>query len=216
MAYECGSYGFQVGSAQGSELLFVNNTFLNHNDAGLDCRNFNALQWTVIGGRFVNCDHAIFGGGSMPGVIGCSFENSTTSDIVTSSGGNDGWVFIGCRTNSNIFMNWVGAVAVTVSGCIQTIGSNGYFAKSANVPMTIKACQSNLGAIHSVTGSECIKVICSRFDRSDWHEAVTANWFGSTERENVYDGSTAVAKRTRTYVDTTSGVVIVTKDYSVA
>ncbi len=209
--------GYDSGSSQGSENLFINNTFKNNGIAFL-LWNFNALQQTVLGGHIQNCDRGFyyFGAGSAPGIVGVFFENSTIEDLSWEASANDGFVMLGCKSTSNVFYNASSVSSHTIIGCDHSPAANGYFIKNAGTQMEVKGCRSTLGRVNHFFMPR-VKVQNSIFGRStsEWLELNQANLDASAqiETENCTIGNPPVVfKRKRN--QNVAGA-IVTYDYTV-
>jgi pectate lyase-like protein len=193
MSYEGGDYGVQCGAdgLMGSEFTFINNSWANHTQGGLVTSNYNALQETVIGGRFVNCRHGIWcWAGSLPVIVGVCFAGSGIDDIRTEGGAFDGFYVAGCRSTSTNFLSVRGAVSFVLNG-IEHLGlSNGYFVENLGCQVNIKNCHSSRGEVYSIYRAD-FKIQNSWFERTDWYRSEDANlwWDAQVEQENLTIGT---------------------------
>lgn len=156
MYFGGGGYGVRIGKSgfMGSENLFANNYFSGSAIAGLCTANYNALQQTVVGGNFGECQTGILVHmGSVPTIHGAGFQGSRNFDIQIDNQANDAYSVAGCRTESANFLKNANGANVSISGCSQTSSSPGTFVSTSGGAVTLDACISVAGIIHGGTSS---------------------------------------------------------------
>jgi hypothetical protein len=116
--FEGGDHGCGIGNGgqMGSEVLFKGCDFIGC-AAGMAGFNQNALDMTVMGGSFQNCDIGIncHGASTFSYVVGVNFSGSTSQDILFNS--FDGMVVEGCRSTSQMFLKLIGSVPMHTKAC---------------------------------------------------------------------------------------------------
>jgi len=170
MFFDGGSIGVEIGHSgfMGSENLFLNCFWLSCSTAGLLTSNANALQQTVIGGNFQNCNRGVFAGsGSVPIVHGVGFQLSGDCDIYTGQSSGNAMSVVGCRSESANFINNAGGQALTVDGCSHIGSADSYFISQTGDQLAIRGCLSTRGLyIPKFWGQH--KIEASQFNRDDW------------------------------------------------
>jgi len=205
----------------GSENLFLNCFWLGRTTAGLLTSNPNALQQSVIGGNFQNCNRAVFAGaGSVPIVHGVGFQLSAYCDIYIGTLSDNAMSVQGCRSESVNFINNAGGQSLHVAGCSHVSGSNGYFLQQAGGFSVISGCISNLGNVIPLFWAS-MRVENSWFKRDDWLLLdPTHLWWKPNntrsfclELENVTAGATEIRRQR---LVTPDGQTITTLNYQAA
>jgi len=205
----------------GSEILFLNCFWLGRTTAGLLTSNPNALQQSVIGGNFQNCNRAVFAGaGSVPIVHGVGFQLSADCDIYIGTLSDNAMSVQGCRSESVNFINNAGGQSLHVAGCSHVSGSNGYFLQQAGGFSVISGCISNLGNVIPLFWAS-MRVENSWFKRDDWLllEPTHLWWKPNNTRsfclelENVTAGATEIRRQR---LVTPDGQTITTLNYQAA
>jgi len=205
----------------GSENLFLNCFWLGRTTAGLLTSNPNALQQSVIGGNFQNCNRAVFAGaGSVPIVHGVGFQLSADCDIYIGTLSDNAMSVQGCRSESVNFINNAGGQSLHVAGCSHVSGSNGYFLQQAGGFSVISGCISNLGNVIPLFWAS-MRVENSWFKRDDWLLLEpTHRWWKPNntrsfclELENVTAGATEIRRQR---LVTPDGQTITTLNYQAA
>jgi len=205
----------------GSENLFLNCFWLGRTTAGLLTSNPNALQQSVIGGNFQNCNRAVFAGaGSVPIVHGVGFQLSADCDVYIGTLSDNAMSVQGCRSESVNFINNAGGQSLHVAGCSHVSGSNGYFLQQAGGFSVISGCISNLGNVIPLFWAS-MRVENSWFKRDDWLLLEpTHRWWKPNntrsfclELENVTAGATEIRRQR---LVTPDGQTITTLNYQAA
>ncbi len=205
----------------GSENLFLNCFWLGRTTAGLLTSNPNALQQSVIGGNFQNCNRAVFAGaGSVPIVHGVGFQLSAYCDIYIGTLSDNAMSVQGCRSESVNFINNAGGQSLHVAGCSHVSGSNGYFLQQAGGFSVISGCISNLGNVIPLFWAS-MRVENSWFKRDDWLLLDPTHLWSKPnntrsfclELENVTAGATEIRRQR---LVTPDGQTITTLNYQAA
>jgi len=223
MFFDGGGIGVEIGHSgfMGSENLFFNCFWLGQTTAGLLTSNPNALQQSVIGGNFQNCNRAVFAGaGSVPIVHGVGFQLSADCDIYIGTLSDNAMSVQGCRSESVNFINNAGGQSLHVAGCSHVSGSNGYFLQQAGGFSVISGCISNLGNVIPLFWAS-MRVENSWFKRDDWLLLEpTHRWWKPNntrsfclELENVTAGATEIRRQR---LVTPDGQTITTLNYQAA
>jgi hypothetical protein len=188
-----GGIGVELGASghMGSENIFINCFAMNQAIAGIKTSNFNALQNTVIGGNFQNCNIGIWvSSGSAPNIQAVGFQNSKLWDIRVDNSANDTLIAIGCRTESSNFVRLGNFVHAYIACCTQAeAGHGGCFVQSNGCPVTLERCVSVKGQIKASRDARLFVRGCS-FGRPDWLSHPQLNHDGSIEIEDVQYGGT--------------------------
>lgn len=139
--FENGDHGCGIGDGgqMGSEVLFVGCDFVNC-AIGVIGFNFNALDYTFLGGSFQNCGKGIETNGTstFSYMFGCSFSGSMTCDISFNS--YDGMVVEACTSTSASFTSMLGSVPLHTKACLFTPSATGSFAFQAQAQLIIDGC----------------------------------------------------------------------------
>jgi len=156
--FQGGGIGVNIGSLgnQGSENLFLDCHWGSNNIAGIKTSNFNALQNTVVGGNFQQCNRGVWMSEGTVSVFNSGFQLSTTCDIQ-----NDNWVYDavcvhGCRTESVNFIVAQSGTAYSIAGCSQASGTAGVFLAANSAKFSIDSCWSVNGYIYTNASSGSI------------------------------------------------------------
>lgn len=116
--FEGGDMGCGIGNggAMGSEVLFKSCDFVGC-AIGMKGFNFNALDFTLMGGSFQGCGVGIDcnGTSTFSYLCGINFSGSTSWDIEFDS--FDGMVVEGCRSTSQMFQRLIGSVSMHNKAC---------------------------------------------------------------------------------------------------
>ena len=169
--FDGGAYGIDIGAGgyMGSENIFINCFWIYSAVAGVKTSNFNALQNTIVGGNFQSCNMGVWvSRGSVCVIAGTGFQGQKQWDIRVDNSANDTINIIGCRTESENFVQLENFVHTCIVGCTQTAPKMmGCFIRPAACPTTIERCvsvsgQLDLGAVARLTVRGC------SFGRSDW------------------------------------------------
>jgi hypothetical protein len=221
--FDGGAIGVEIGHSgfMGSENLFLDCHWLSCSTAGLLTSNPNALQQSVIGGNFQECDRAIFAGaGSVPTIHGVGFQTSADCDIYTGTLSDNAVSVKGCRSESVNFINNAGGQSLHVAGCSHVASSNGYFLTQPGGFAVISACISNLGNVVPTLWAT-MRVENSWFKRDDWLSLdATHLWWKPNntrsfclELENVTGGSIEMRRQR---IMTADGQTTTTYNYTIA
>lgn len=118
----------------GSEVLYDGCTFESCS-IGMEGLEFNALDYTVIGGSCVGCAIGLSDNSSSPisSVIGMDFSGSTTCDCNISGGSGSGMALLGCTSSSTTFLSTHGGSPVKTKACIHNpLSGSGYYTTGEN------------------------------------------------------------------------------------
>jgi hypothetical protein len=197
MFFSGGSIGVDIGADghMGSENIFINCFVTHQATAGIKTSNFNALQNTIIGGNFQDCNIGIWVyQGSTPVVESVGFQMSEQWDIRVDNSANDTLTVIGCRSESSNFIKIGNSVHAYIAGCEQ-LGADpaGYFLQPAGCPVTVERCVSVSGQICLSADARLTIRGCS-FGRGDWLSYSPLNSGQSIEIEDVQYGGTPNSK----------------------
>jgi hypothetical protein len=175
----------------GSENVFTNCFWMSSAEAGIKTSNFNALQNTIIGGDFQDCNiGAWVYRGSIPVIEGVGFQLSRQWDIRVDNSADDTLNVIGCRTESSNFMKVANSVHAYILGCTQTeAGPPGFFLQPGGCPVTVERCVSVKGQIQLLEDAR-LTVRGSSFGRTDWLRYLPLNVDQTIELEDVVYGGT--------------------------
>jgi len=146
--------GVTGGNSMGSETLIMNCHF-GVIGRGLQTCNGNALQNTVIGGNFQDCNIGIsVSSGNVPLIMSVGFQASGTFDIQVDGVGTiqDGMTVVNCRSESLHFLKNRMGVALTLIGNGQTHSSAGTFVDFIG-PLTMLGNSSINGTITCPAGN---------------------------------------------------------------
>jgi hypothetical protein len=178
MLFEGGSSGIRVGHSgfMGSEGLILNCFFANSSSAGLLIENFNALQWSILGGNFQGCAIGVHVfAGSVPEISGVGFQNGSGLDIQIDNAVNDGYAITGCRTETENFINCPVGTPLSVIGCTQQAPGSGYFVQS-NGPVFMSSNGSANGQLRGSQNGEW-RLAGNYFGRSDFITSIGALFY---------------------------------------
>lgn len=142
MYFEAGAHGLRIGNTgfMGSETLVLNCYFINQTTGGLETKNGNALQQSVIGGNFSACAIGIWAAsGSVPVIHGVGFQNQTDADIAVDNSSNDTYSISACRSENAAgsgvyFARFHNGSSVAISGCCQLAAAAGIFGYIETTP----------------------------------------------------------------------------------
>ena len=193
MFFSGGGIGVDLGAGgyMGSENIFINCFWISHAMAGIKTSNFNALQNTIVGGNFQDCNIGVWVfKGSVPLVESVGFQVSKEWDIRVDNSANDSLNVVGCRTESSNFVKIRNGVHAYILGCGQTeAGPAGYFLDPAGCPVTVERCLSLQGQVTLSTDAR-LTVRGSSFGRTDWLSHSRLNSGQAIELEDVQYGGT--------------------------
>jgi hypothetical protein len=190
MFFSGGGIGIDLGAGgyMGSENLFLNCFWISQDIAGLKTSNFNALQNTLVGGNFQNCNIGIWvQRGSVPLIESVGFQLSKEWDIRVDNSANDTIAVSGCRTESPNFVNLRNGVHTYIVACTQA-GPAGFFLQPAECPVTIERCVSLQGQI-ALSAEARLTIRGCSFGRRDWL-SYSHLYSGAVELEDVQYGGT--------------------------
>lgn len=131
MMFNNGAVGLRAGHSgnMGSEFQFSNCYFIAQSLAGLQTENANALMHTVLGGNFAQCATGILvSGGSVPNIIGTSFQNNAGIDLDVVNSAADTYFLSGCRSESQNFAYFRNGASGVLTSCNQVSATAGNFA----------------------------------------------------------------------------------------
>lgn len=209
MYFQSGSHGVRIGNSgyMGSENLFLNCAFDSHSVAGIETRNYNALQQSVIGGNFQSCAIGIYiYAGSVPVIHGVGFQISSQYDIKAINSSPDMMDVAGCRSESVNFISLQNGHAASISACNHQGSADGIFLYTDG-HATVDACASVKGVLQPVQASR-VSVRGSRFDRADWIQplypfsSAGRAAYMNIELENVQYGATPTIIQRRRVIAT--------------
>ena len=193
MFFDGGAYGIDIGAGgfMGSENIFLNCFWYRCATAGLKTSNFNACQNTIVGGNIQACNMGVWvSRGSVTVIESVGFQLQREWDIRVDNSANDTMNVIGCRTESQNFMQIKNYVQAVVLGCTQASPhDSGTFLEPAGCPATAERCVSTNGQI--VLDAEARLTVrgCS-FGRKDWLSYGTLYFDQVIEIEDVqYNGT---------------------------
>lgn len=191
--FDGGTTGIDIGANgyMGSENIFINCFWIRSAEAGIKTSNFNALQNTVIGGDFQDCNIGVWVyRGSIPVIEGVGFQVSRQWDIRVDNSADDTLNVIGCRTESSNFVKVANSVHAYILGCTQAeAGPPGFFLQPGGCPVTVERCVSVGGQI-KLSADARLTVRGSSFGRTDWLRYLPLNVDQSIELEDVMYGGT--------------------------
>jgi hypothetical protein len=174
--------------SQGSECTFIENEFvgLTYGMRVARFKNQNGVQHTIIGGNFQACTDPIHAPwGAVEVIQGVGFQTSSGADIRIDNTADDTITIVGCRTESDNFVN-VGGADVAIISCTQAGGSvSTRFYTTQDGTCTIigsrvgKGSDTNSGGqiVFGVNGGTVIGCRCNRN---------ASNWLGNDRACKVY------------------------------
>jgi Pectate lyase superfamily protein len=191
--FDGGGYGIDIGAGgyMGSENIFVNCFWIYSAIAGLKTSNFNALQNTIVGGNFQSCNMGVWvSRGSVCVIEGTGFQVQKEWDIRVDNSANDTINIIGCRSESQNFVQVKNFVHTYIVGCTQTAPTTtGYFLHPAGCPTTVERCVSVNGQI-KLGGDARLSIRGCSFGRDDWLSYGPLDGDRTIELEDVQYGGT--------------------------
>jgi hypothetical protein len=171
MFFDGGAHGVDIGARgyMGSENIFINCFWYGSAVAGLKTSNFNACQNTVVGGNFQACNMGIWvSRGSVTLIESVGFQVQKEWDVRVDNSANDTINIIGCRTESQNFIQVANYVHAMILGCTQAAPTTtGYFLQPGGCPTTVERCVTLNGQI-ALEGEARLSVKGSSFGRKDW------------------------------------------------
>lgn len=166
-----GDIGMIIGSGQAmcSESVIIMCHFAPES-IGIYVCNANSLSHNIYGGQVQGPAGATSTGihilqGAAPIIHGMGFQLNDL-DIRIEGGAGDGYSIAGCRTESVNFLQVQPAFPVTVSGCLQTAGADGFFIKDSSGLMNLIG---NYSVNGKVQGNGQFRLENNFFGRSDWN-----------------------------------------------
>lgn len=173
----------------GSEIVFLSCHFTQCAQYGLEIGNYNALQMSVLGGNFQDCDVGIYvPAGSVPVIHGVGFQNgnSNTADIYVVNSAGDTYHIAGCRSESKNFAKLYSGIRGGIYGCVQLNATDGNFLELNDIPkFVVEGCNSLNGKLTgNIRGP--VRISQSQFGRSDWNQL--ANNFGDGNGDIEIEG----------------------------
>lgn len=194
--FEGGNIGIDIGAKgyMGSENVFLNCFWAGQATAGMKTSNYNALQNTIVGGNFQNCNIGVWiHQGSVPLVESVGFQLSKEWDVRQDNSANDSLNILACRTESPNFVKIRNGVHSLIAGCSQATDPAGTLLDCDGSPVTVDRCVSLNGQV-VLSAHARLTIRGSSFGRVDWLKHSRLSRGQAIEIEDVQYGGTPNSK----------------------